>query len=272
MIKRKNTLPSHNNLTTIFGYSLFALTVLSFIISTAIPFMFSFQYRGARYFNITVMVLVFAITTILPALASYFIGDRVTHTKSKSLHHYNGILFGVTAYWVAILFSWIGFSSFLGVRESPYPTPLVVNNIIPVILTIILMAVVAIGYAKKQKNNTSVLQYRPFQLILAASVVVGFMYPYLSGFFAGSFWAVVGTLSIPLIATLVAYIVLAKYQPTRLARLSDAIVAMSMGWVAIWLASSFITYLQLYEIEGMLGYAVGLIVFVAYLFLRTRKK
>jgi membrane protein YqaA with SNARE-associated domain len=276
MTKHKKTVRSHNNITTIFGYSLFALTVLSFLVSTVIPFSFSFQYEGARHFNIAIMVITFAVAVILPALASYLIGDRATHAKNKSLHHYNGVLFGVTAYWTAQLFSWIGFSSILGVSQAEYPIPMFVSNGIPVIITIVLMAIIAGAYAKRTNNKTSVLQYRPFQIVLIASVVGTFLYPYISGEFDIDFTAMtIGLFAVPAVLVAIAYKVLAKYQTTRLSRLSDAVVAMSIGWVATLLAGSFIALLeqpyQLYEIESIVAYTVGLAIFATYLRLRTRQ-
>jgi hypothetical protein len=277
MKKHKKPSNKHIKVTTIFGYILFALTVLSFLFTTAIPFGFSLQYPTARHLNIIVIILVFGITAILPALVSYLIGDRATHAKNKALHHYNGVLFGIAAYWVAILFSWVGFSSVLFVSSYPYPLPLIVNNVIPVILTIILMAVIAINYAKKRNNKLSVLQYQPFQVTLITSVLIGFVYPYVSGNFAAGFMAVIGTLAIPVVFTAIAYKVLAKYHITRLTGLSDALVALSMGWIATWLASTFITTAmrepsQLsFQIASILAYVVGLVAYVTYLYLRTRK-
>ena len=272
MKKHKNTSSSHNKITTIFGYSLFALMVVSFLATTAIPFSFTLQYPTARHFNIVVMIVAFAIAVILPALASYFIGDRATHSKNKALHHYNGVLFGVAAYWVAMVFSWIGFNSIFGM-SLPFPGPLVITNVTPVVLTILVMVIIAARYAKKQKNVASVLHYRPYQLVLIASVIGAFFVPYISGtvnlnFIASSIlW-----LFVPLIAVGVAYKVLAKRQVTRLARLSDATIAMSLGWITIWVADSFITFLQLpYQIASIPGYVFGLVVFLAYLYLRSRK-
>ena len=272
MIKHKNTSKLHDKITTIFGYSLFALMVISFLSTTAIPFSFSLQYPTARHFNIIVIIIVFAIAVILPALASYFIGDNATHSKNKALHHYNGVLFGVVAYWVAMVFSWISFNSIFGMN-TPFPGPLVITNVTPVILTILVMAIIAANYAKKQKNVASVLHYRPFQLTLIASVIGAFFVPYISG--PVDFNVIAGSilwLFMPLAAIGIAYKVLAKYQVTRLARLSEAVIAMSFGWITIWVADSFIAYLQLpYQIASIPGYVVGLVVFLVYLYLRVRK-
>jgi len=272
MIKNKKTLDSTMKTTIVFGYSLFALMVLSYLVTIAIPFSLQLQVPTVRHFNVIVMILVFGIAAILPALVSYIIGDKATPTKNKVLHHYNGVLFAIGAFWAAMSFSWIQFTSFQGLSDQPYPVPMIITNITPVILTILLMAIIAVNYARQQKNTSSVLQYRPFQIIVIALVLISHAYPNLSGFAAVNAAAILGSVSAPIIATTLAYVILARYGQTPLARLSDAIVAMSIGWVATLLTSSFTAFLRLdYQSEVTLGYVVGIVVFGAYLYLRTRE-
>ena len=272
MTKRKHTLTSQNNITTVFGYSLFVLTVISFVLSTVVPLSLALAHPTARHFNIIVMITAFAIAAILPALASYLIGDRATHTKNKSLHHYNGILFGIAAYWVAQVLTWVGFSSFVFVSELPFPAPLAITNTMPVILAIMIMAIIAVTYAKKQKQTTSVLHYRPYQAVLITSIIGYVLYPIInidvnSGFAASS----LVFLLVPVIIVAIAYKCLARYHQQRLALLCDAIIAMSMGWIATWVADPLIASLQLpYQIAIIPTYVVGLVVYASYLYLRTR--
>ena len=272
MTKNTKTSNSAMKTTIIFGYSIFVLMVLSYLATTAIPFGLLLQTSAVRHFNIIVMIIVFGVAALLPALVSYIIGDRATHAKNKTLHHYNGVLFAIAAYWAVTLFSWIQFTSFQGMSSQPFPTPMIITNIVPVILTILLMAITATYYAKQKKNTVSVLQYRPFQILLIVSVLNAYLYPYLSGFFAEDLAAIVSSICIPIIAITLAYVVLARHSETRLARLSDALVAMSTGWIATMLASSFLAFLQLsYQIETTLSYVVGFVIFATYLYLRSRK-
>jgi len=271
MTKHKKYFTPQDKTTIIFGYSLFALIVISFIVSTVIPFSHALTYPTARHFNIIVMVLVFAISAILPALISYLIGDRATHNKNKTLHHYNGVLFGVAAYWVTQLLTWVGFSSVFFVSKLAFPIPLAVSNIIPVILAIIIMAVVAVTYTKK-KNTISVLQHRPYQIVLVASIVGQLVYPVLISSTTYTLGAIT-FLAAPIIVIGIAYKVLTKYHSTRLARLSDGIIAMSMGWIAMWVADPLFAHLQIpYPFMPIPSYVIALAVFVAYLYLRTRKR
>jgi len=244
---------------------------LSFLLTTVVPMIFALQYPTARHFNIIVLIVAFAAAVILPALTAYFIGDKSTRSKKESLHHYNGVLFGFAAYWVAMLMSWIGFSTMFGVSDQPYPAPLIATNVAPVVLTIIAMIILAIAFAKKRNQNTSVLQFLPYQLTLFVGVAGTFIAPYISESPYVTFTGI-GNLLIPAVVTGVAYVVLRKQKIRRLARLSDAFIAMTIGWIAVWVSDSFIAFLQLpYPIAGITAYVVGLVVFGAYLYLRTRK-
>jgi hypothetical protein len=279
MTKYKNTTNKQQRITTLFGYTLFGLTVLSFFLHTLIPLSFSFQYPSAKHFNIITTVVVFGMAALLPALISYFVGDSATRSKSKTVHHYNGVLFGITAYWLAILLSWVGFNLVSFVSSQPYPIPLVVNNIIPVAITMLLMTALAIGYSKKQTKNSTVINYRPFQVVLIGSVVLGFLYPNFSGDIETTIMGIVSGYLLPaliIVVTAVAYIALSKYHTTRLARLSDALIAMSMGWIATWLANAFIISSlsqpmhSAFQVATIISYLVGAVVIALYLYLRSR--
>lgn len=270
MTKHKKISASHDNITIIFGYSLFALTVISFLLSTVIPFSHALTYPTARHFNIIVMVIAFAIAAIIPALISYLIGDRATHNKNKSLHHYNGVLFGIAAYWVAQVLSWVGFNSVLGASELNFLIPLAINNVLPVILAVIIMAIVAVTYTKK-KNTASVLHHRPYQIVLIASIVGHLIYPVLISSATYTLSAIT-FLAAPVIVIAIAYKILAKYHSTRLAQLSDAIIAMSMGWIVMWVSDPLFALLQTpYPFTPIPSYVAGTVVFASYLYLRTRK-
>lgn len=271
MNKTKNNPTLRHKITTIFGYSLFGIMALSFLLTTVIPMTFALQYPTARHFNIIVMIVVFAVATILPALAAYFIGDKSTRSRKDTLHHYNGVLFGFAAYWVSMFMSWIGFSTVFGVSDHPFPTPLIATNLAPVVLTIIIMTILAVAFAKKRNKNESVLQFLPYQLILLISVAGTFVAPYISDSLYVTFAGIL-ILMIPVVITGIAYVLLRKQKTSGLARLSDALIAMSIGWIAVWVFDSFIGYLQLPNpIVGIPAYVVGLVVFGVYLYLRTRK-
>jgi hypothetical protein len=271
MKQNKNTPSRRHKITTIFGYSLFGLMAISFVLTTLIPMTSALQYPTARHSNIIVLIIVFAIATILPMLAAYFIGDKSTRSKKETLHHYNGVLFGFAAYWVAMLMSWIGFSTVFGVSDQPYPVPLIATNVTPVVLTIVIMSILAVVFAKKQRNNTSALEFLPYQLVLTISVAGTFLVPYISESPYVTFPSI-GYLIIPVAVSAIAYAILKKQKVSRFARLSDALVAMTIGWVTVWITQSFLSFSQLpYQVTSIAAYAIGLIALGAYLYLRVRK-
>lgn len=271
MIKNKKSATSRHHVTTLFGYGLFGLLILAFLLTTVLPLASVFHHPTARHINIITLIVVFAIATILPTLAAYVIGDKSTHSKKNTLHHYNGVLFGFAAYWVAILLSWVNFSALFGASNEPYPAPLVATNIPPVILTLVAMSVLAFSFAKYQKKNTSVLHFFPYQLILAISVAGAFVAPYFSNLVVISVTSF-GTLAVPLIATGIAYAALNNQKMSTPAQLSDALIAMSIGWITLWIAQSFLSLVQLpHYAVALASCAVALVTFVSYLYLRVRK-
>ncbi|MEO5950711.1 MAG: hypothetical protein ABIQ04_04655 [Candidatus Saccharimonadales bacterium] len=272
MVKHKNTFSAQNKVTINFGYALFALTVLSFLLSTAIPFGSILFVPTAKHFNIFIIIIAFAVAAIFPALISYLIGDRATHAKNKLIHHYNGVLFGVAAFWIAQLFAVSGLYEGLSMSGLPVPISLLVSNIVPVVLTILLITGIAVSYAKSNKN-TSVLLHRPYQVLLIATVIGLLFYLVLNQKYETGLSTLLGiaSIAVPILLVGISYKVLSSYKTSQLTRLTDAIVAMSMGWITIYLAYSLTSLIQLsYELTSLFSYAAGLTVLSMYLYLRRR--
>jgi hypothetical protein len=271
MKKTKNNSTQRHKITIIFGYSLFALAALSYVLTTLLPMSQALQYPMARHGNIITIIVVFAIASLLPALAAYVIGDKSTRSRKETLHHYNGVLFGFAAYWIASFLGWIGFTTLFGLSDQPFPIPLIATNVIPVILTIVVMILLAFTFARVSSKNASVLQFQPYQFTLLVSVLGTFIIPYLTNS-ADIVVASMGMIGIPLVVTALAYSVLLKQKISKLARLTDAMIAMSIGWITVWVAYSFVSYLQLpYQYLSIISYTIGVIAFVVYLFLRVRR-
>lgn len=279
-MKRKNTpknkvkLSKINNTTAIFGYSLFAITILNQIFFTIIPLSSAMTYPGARYFNIIVLIIAIAVSALLPALGSYILGDRATHSKNKALHHYNGVLFGIAAFWVSSVLGFIGWRGILVPADMPAPLSNVILFGIPVALTIIVMAVVAVLYAKNKKRTHSVLEYLPYQIVLLVSVAAIYLSYNTFGTYNSIEERIIGiaSLAFPIILTLISYIVLAKHHTSRRTRLTDAAAAMSFGYIASIAIGSFVANFNPYwtAVFGW-SYAFGILVWAAYLYLRNRK-
>ena len=273
--KNKQSSNSQMNITVLFGYSLFAISLLAVIISTIIPSVVGFFNPVDQYLDIAGIILIVAID-ILPALVSYFIGDRATHVKNRILHHYNGVLFGIAAFWLSLLFSTVGVDVISSVVAPSFPPnfPSFIYEIIsawPIVATILVMALVAVGYSRNQKNKASVLQYRPYQLVLLGAVIGNFIYSLTNQYLymPNIEYVLENILSILVTIVLIgiSYKLLSKAQPLRSARLSNAIVAVSMGLITI----SILSELDSYFAENIFALlTVGLLVWAAYLWLIRR--
>ena len=121
LLKSKQNLNKKNNTTVVFGYGLFALIVLGALLWTVIPLSNALFYPTSRHFNIIMLMISFVASAVLPAIVSYKVGDRATHTKNKGLHHYNGVLFGVAAFWLATVFSYVAWAPLASISEIPVP-------------------------------------------------------------------------------------------------------------------------------------------------------
>jgi hypothetical protein len=272
--KNKHNINSKYNTTVIFGYGLFALIVLSTILWTVIPLSNALFYPTSRHFNIIALIISFVAAAILPALASYVIGDRATHKKNKVLHHYNGVLFGIAAFWVATASSFVAWAPLASIGQLPVPFPTILASAVPIIIAIAVMTVVAITYAKKKKNTLSVLEHRPYQVVLIGSVLALNISLIIGGNYTVSvnLWDIVTPYIYLVVLILVSYFVLAKYHTSGLARLTDATIAMSLSYITMTSISQYIAFLNLHwSVTLLWSYIIAIVVWVAYLYLRNRK-
>lgn len=273
MTKPQSKKLSYSNVTTLFGYGLFALTILSFVLTTALPMGLSLQYPTARHFNIISMIIVFGVTLLLPMFVSYLLGDRATHDKNRLMHHYNGVLFGFAAYWATLLLGFVGFSLPFPPDILPFMVTIVFMNTVPVVIVIAFMSALAIVYSKS-KTKASVLLFKPFQIFLLIGLTGFIVGPYLQGVSIGVYdngvWIYIIAMAVLLA---LAYIALRSTQITRFARLTEAIIALTIGWIVSWTVESLVSYFELpFSTNALIGYVCGIIVFAGYLYLRTRRK
>lgn len=274
VLKNKQKLYKKNNITVVFGYSLFALIVLGTILWTIIPLSNALFYPTSRHFNIIALMISFVASAILPALASYVLGDRATHKKNKALHHYNGVLFGVAAFWVATALSFVGWAPLASISELPVPFSTVLASAVPIVLAVAVMTFVAITYANKKKNNLSALEHLPYQIVLVGSILALNLSVAMSGSYDSGvkLWEIITPYIYLVVLVLVSYRVLAKYHVSRFARLTDALIAMSFSYITMTSIGPYIAFLNLHwSVTLIWSYVIALVVWAAYLYLRNRK-
>ena len=258
---------SRQKTTIIFGYSLFATAVVAVILSTVIPWGKLFFNQHVKHMSVLMILIAFVAAAIVPFLVAYIIGDKATRAKNKVTHHYNGVLFGTLAYWLSQLFASIGTLPFQvsgAAVDTTWAAP--IANMWPIVATIILITIIAVSYhAKKQKVGESVLQYRPYQVLLFLSVIVSLVLS--QQFLAEGYQPIGGLLNIamPLVLIGISYMVITKAYPRKLSRLVVAIVAVTFGYLAMRLAME-LTYNITYSVFlGIVATVIGVTVWVGYL-------
>lgn len=256
--------------TIVFGYSLFVAALLAVIVSTVIPWSMILLNPGSKHLSVIIILLSFVSASIVPFIVAYVIGDRTTRTKNKVTHHYNGVLFGVAAYWLSIFFSSIGSLAPI-IRTIPGIWVVAVVNAWPILATILVITVIAISYhARTQKAGESVLQYKPYQLLLVSSVVATLA---LTQQYLADGYQVIGGLlniAIPAIFISISYLVLRKAYQSRLARLSTAIIAFSFGFTAMSFGGQIGSIVGYTVLTTLAAAIIGLAVWGLYLWLVVR--
>ena len=243
------------------------MAVVAVILSTIIPWGGLLFNPHVKQLNVWMILIAFVAAAIVPFLVAYIIGDKATRVKNKVTHHYNGVLFGALAYWLSQLFASIGTLPFQvsgAVVDTTWAAP--IANMWPIVATIILITIIAVSYhAKKQKVGESVLQYRPYQVLLFLSVIVSLV---LSQQFLAEGYQLTGGLlniAVPLVLIGISYRVIAKAYPSKLARLVVAIVAVTFGYLAMRLSME-LTYNVAYSVFlGIVATVIGVAVWLGYL-------
>lgn len=277
MKKTKQALLSRQkNITIIFGYSLFALTIIELLLSTVIPLTGALFTPHVRALNVWVFMISMAAGVILPTLLSYILGDRATHVKNKASHHYNGVLFGITAYWVSLVFSVIGGYTVSPIRDLfPEVTLAAFVNAWPILATTIVMLFVASSYARHQNKKASVMEHTPYQVVLVGSIVAVFALGFINQLVTGYgdlIWNFIPIVILGIVV-LISYASLGN-RPSRRIRLTSAIVAATIGLVALTIATQLtagIFYVGSTPVPVIASTAFGIVVWVAYLALIRKK-
>lgn len=151
------------------GYALFLLLVLSVFMSTTLPRLSILSYPGAIKINALVAMVSLTIGALLPVVVGYCVGDHSIKSKSKLSHHFNGILFGLLAYWYMILTA-----AFTAIPSALYidnNARLILANILPSVGVAIIASVIAVMHVRSKQSKLDVLEYIPFVLLLVLTII-----------------------------------------------------------------------------------------------------
>ncbi len=269
MQKKKQSPDPQRNVTIVFGYALFIITLLVIIVSTVIPFSALLFSPTVRHANVIIALISLVAGAAAPLLIAYIIGDRATHVKNKASHHYNGVLFGITAYWLSLLFGFIGSESLASIRDTfAEPLATIVGSW-PILATILVMTFVAVTYTHTQKHKNSVLQHLPYQLVLSSAVIATIVYAVAHIDYTASIFVLDSVLiAIPAILVVLSYKLLPIGKRSSSERLTSAVIAMSVGIITTTLSAQLISYLTPLYIASMLpSQIIGIVIWTIYVWL-----
>ena len=147
------------------GYMLFALLIISILLSTVIPFGRMLFTPHVIYFNVVLFTVSLTIGAILPVLIGYLIGNRSLKSSSKLTHHFNGILFGLLAYWIMTIVSMLISIRSDYLMQSPTIGVIVINTV-PSIIVALTTAILAVTHVRSHQARQDILQYTPYSMTL----------------------------------------------------------------------------------------------------------
>lgn len=155
----------------VIGYIVFAVLIVSVLLSTAIPFgRIAFEPKVQRM-NVIVSAIALTIGSFLPVLIAYIAGDHSVKTKGVVRHHFNGVLFGFLAYWIMTIFAILLYVP-IGFAGWSFNTRTIILNVIPSAVVLIVMTILAVAHTRSNKAQHDVLEYAPYQLLLIGSIVL----------------------------------------------------------------------------------------------------
>lgn len=265
--------------TVYFGYGLFLLTVV-FLAFTILSWLRLYTDDSLRNYSVTALLVTFVFTAVAPLLVGYLAGDGATRQKSKLVHHYNGVLFGVLGIWL-----WLAGSSLGSIIHQNVAANSIFEarlyDLAPTALAAIATILLAVSYARSAKRQVSVIDYEPYLWAIVGSVIVALLgisvAVVMSGFWYGeNIWMgalinLILPLTILLVATLVGYWILGKANGTARERVTKSLVAVGIGIITTLVAAASTTYIVAWQV-GMewIVFPVIVAVWLAYLVLMRR--
>lgn len=266
-MKKQKQIDNVEKVTVLFGYGLFALFLVALIQTTVYPWVTTLFYPAAKHLYILIFAASMIAGGVLPTLLSYFIGDRVTHSKNKLVHHFDGVLFGIAAFWIALFIGYFSTDVITWLRSIfPDTFVLIVNSAWQIAIPALIMAVTAYAYTHQRKRKSSILEFRPYQMVLFGSITL-FGISVLVGAFDSSalFINVILTIGMPLFLTALSYVALLKLPLPQSSRLTLSVLSMSFAFIASYITSMSLSYVMAYNDFLLFSFITSPVVMVAYL-------
>lgn len=270
MIKTKNK-AVHLPL-VIAGYTLFSLLLISVFLSTTLPWTSILLHPNSIKVNVVIAMLSLTVGALLPVLVGYVIGDHSIKSKSKLSHHFNGVLFGLLAYWFMIIAS-----AFVAIPSQLFfdtNVRMILANLIPGIGVAIIASIIAVMHARSRQAKLDVVEYKPFVLVLVVSIIAMPLLSVINNITTNSVNAFTFfTPSVIAIVGLIAYATLRKLKLSSIQKLAWSAVSLSVLFVTVFVMNLFesavMGYLwqpsaEVQSIGAWTAFAVAILVWAVY--------
>lgn len=252
------------------GYTLFACIVLGLITGTIIPMTHAFSNPHIRIVNVAVFLVSLVVSALLPALIAYGVGGASTRSKNRQIHHYNGVMFGLLAYWIDVMFGMLNadLMSFL-YTKLPAPINAAVGFTTPVLVTAVAVGVLAYYYHRSKGKQVDIAEYRPFQLSLI-SLVAAFVIVMPFQQFINGYWSSVAVIEIGLL--LIAYVCLMSMRLSVLQKITLASIGATLAFITQYVASQFLPNIygiatDVWSVSAITLFLASFLVWALYLYI-----
>lgn len=263
------------------GYILFFLLTIGVLVSTTIPFGIMLFNPRVLHGNVAVLLIALTVGALLPVTLGYIIGDQSVKTKNRLSHHFNGVLFGLLAFWVATLFSvFVTLPAHL-LGDNQIVLPIVINNLLPAIAVAAIAAALAIGHVRSSRAKQDVLAYKPFSLLLIACIVALPLWSLIYNIATNTLniWSFLDPIGIILFGV-VSYFTLRKTRVSMGGKVVWAAVSISSFYIAMYISSYVTSTVSSYVLKypsaedfailGWVGFALAIIGWGTYWFYQVR--
>lgn len=256
------------------GYILFALLIIEVLLSTTIPFgRMLFDPRTLHY-NVALFMVALTVGALLPTLLGYIVGGHSIKSKTKISHHFNGMLFGLLAFWIMTTFSVIVLIPTDYFALSLTARVLLIN-LLPSIAVAIITSILAISHVRSRQAKRDILEYKPYSILLIGLIILLPVWSLINSIFTQSvnIYSFVPFILFVVLGA-VSYTTLRNSKLNIFTKITWSAVSVSLAYVALFVLFQFVTGLSYYinerpsmefmAIVDNTGYIMGLIVWIIF--------
>lgn len=271
---------------TMYGYGFFLASIVAILFSTVIPFSGLLLNPLVNHSNVILTLFTLVGAALLPPLAGYFVGEATTRSRSKWVHHYNGVLFAIASVWITYVLGTVDYllpQSFF--TQADFWSTLA--RFWSAAVTILVLVVIGMSYARRGNKQASLLAYRPFQIAFIGSITAHVVLTLVQlvvqlrddSSLPLSIVGLLLSVILPVAVTLISYAVLRRSYVKVGERLTASFLSLSVWYVStvvvtqlLWLLPIWDAFLTSYITQMVAGVVVSVGLWVAYLILiRPRK-